>query len=123
MSVQLDQTTGGRILEVHVSGTLTKGDYERFTPAAEQAIDEHGKIRVLFDMHDFHGWNAAALWEDVKFGLHHFKDVERIAVVGERAWEHGAAVFCRPFTAAEIRYFDRSESEAGRRWIREETQS
>jgi len=57
MSGNLDLEQDGRILEAHVSGKLTKEDYEEFTPRAERAIDEHGKIRVLFDMHDFHGWN------------------------------------------------------------------
>jgi hypothetical protein len=120
MTVSLNREQEGKILEVHVSDKLTKEDYERFTPEAERAIGEHGKIRVLLEMHDFHGWKTAALWEDMKFGLHHFKDVERLAIIGEKAWEHGMAAFCRPFTTAEVRYFDRSEAEAGRRWIRKE---
>jgi hypothetical protein len=65
-------------------------------------------------MHDFHGWDAGALWEDAKFDLKHFADIERLAFVGEKKWEKGMAQFCRPFTKATIRYFDRSE-EAGRR--------
>jgi hypothetical protein len=121
MAVNLDLEKDGKILAVHVSGKLTKEDYERFTPEAERAIGKHGKIRVLFDLHDFHGWKAAALWEDMKFGLHHFKDIERLAIIGEKAWEHGMAAFCKPFTAAEIRYFDRSEAAMGERWVREES--
>ncbi len=31
----------------------------------ERLIGEHGKIRILLEMHDFHGWEAGALWEDV----------------------------------------------------------
>jgi hypothetical protein len=120
MAVNLDREKEGKILEVHVGGKLTKEDYERFTSEAEQAISKHGRIRVLFDMHDFHGWKTAAQWEDMKFGLHHFKDIERLAIIGEKAWEHGMATFCKPFTTAEVRYFDRSEAEAGRRWVRKE---
>jgi hypothetical protein len=120
MSVDIEQEKQGRIVEVHVDGKLAEEDYERFVPEVERAIDKHGKIRVLVDMHDFHGWESAALWEDLKFGLHHFTDIERIAFIGEKGWEHGMAAFCRPFTSAKIRYFDRSEAEAGRRWIQEE---
>jgi hypothetical protein len=58
---------------------------------------------VLFEVHDFHCWTGPALWEDVKLYLHHFKDIERIAVIGEKAWEHGMATICKAFTAAEIR--------------------
>jgi hypothetical protein len=119
MTVKLGGNPEENLLEVHVSGKLTKEDYEQFTPAAERAIDNHGKIRVLFDMHDFHGWNAAAIWEDTKFGMHHIKDIEKIAMIGEKAWEHGMATFCKPFTAAKIRYFDRADEKAGRSWLRE----
>ncbi len=85
-------------------------------------IAKHGTIRVLFDMRDFHGWSVGALWEDIKFDVKHFKDIDRLAVVGDRTWEKWMATFCRPFTSADIRYFDQSEAEVGRQWINEELQ-
>ena len=68
-------------------------------------------------MFDFHGWNAGALWDDLKFDLKHFSDIERLAIVGDKAWEKGMSVFCRPFTTATIRYFDRSAIEDARQWV------
>jgi hypothetical protein len=68
-------------------------------------------------MRDFHGWTAGALWEDTKFALHHFSDIERLAVVGETKWQHGMAVFCKPFTAATVRYFHHTASSEARAWI------
>jgi len=47
---------------------------------------------------------AGALWEDVKFDLKHFADLERLAMVGDKKWQHGMAMFCTPFTQATIRY-------------------
>jgi hypothetical protein len=38
-------------------------------------------------------------------------------LVGERAWEHGMAVFCKPFTTATIRYFDRTKADQAEAWI------
>ena len=52
-------------------------------------------------MHDFHGWTASAAWEDTKFGVRHFHDIERLAMVGETKWQHGMAIFCKPFTTAQ----------------------
>jgi hypothetical protein len=72
---------------------------------------------MLIQMHDFHGWTAGALWQDIQFDLQHFRDIERLALVGEKAWEHGMAVFCKPFTTATIRYFDRSEADQAEAWI------
>jgi SpoIIAA-like len=83
----------------------------------ERLVKAHGKIRMLVEMHDFHGWTVGALWEDIKFDVKHFSDIERVAMVGESKWQHGMAVFCKPFTAAEVRYFDRSEIEQARMWL------
>lgn len=110
----------GKKMEVTATGKLEKSDYDTFVPAAEKQIKEHGKIRVLFVMHDFHGWTAGALWEDIKFDVKHFNDIERVAIVGESKWEHGMAAFCRPFTTAKVKYFDISKLDEARQWIDEE---
>jgi hypothetical protein len=60
-----------------VTGKLTKGDYESFAPVVNEQIEEHRKVCILFEMHDFHGWSARALWEDTKFDFKHWKDIER----------------------------------------------
>ena len=81
----------------------------------EKAIQEHGKVRLLVEMRDFHGWGVGALWEDIKFDAKHFCDFERIAMVGDKQWEKGMAVFCKPFTTAKIRYFPADQiGECGR---------
>jgi len=60
---------------------------------------------------------AGALWHDIKFDAKHFNDIERIAMVGETKWQHGMSVFCKPFTAAKLRYYDHSAIEEARDWL------
>jgi hypothetical protein len=86
----------------------------------EQRIKQHGKVRILFIMNDFHGWDAGALWEDIKFDVKHFNVIERLAIVGESKCEKWMAMFCRPFTTAKIKYFDHNDVEKAREWIEEE---
>lgn len=117
MNEALETLSAGKLLHVKVSGKLTKQDYETFVPAIDDQIREYGKIRVLFEMRDFHGWTAGALWEDMKFDLKHWRDIERLAIVGESKWEAGMAAFCRPFTAAKLRYFDQTRLDDARAWI------
>ncbi len=117
MATHLTIKNEGRILEVHVSGKLTHGDYEQFVPAFERLVKQHGKIRVLFEMVDFHGWDAGALWDDIKFDVKHFGDIERMAMLGDKSWEKGMSTFCRPFTTATIRYFDHTAIEDARAWL------
>jgi hypothetical protein len=79
----------------------------------------HGKIRILFEMHNFHGWTAGAMWEDLKFDFKHWKDIERLAIVGESKWQQGMAVFCKPFTSATIQYFDHAKLADAKAWLEE----
>ncbi|HEY3857246.1 MAG TPA: STAS/SEC14 domain-containing protein [Verrucomicrobiae bacterium] len=119
MAINLNEKNNGRILEVEVSGKLTHEEYQKFVPEFERLHNAHGKIRVLFEMTDFHGWEAAAAWDDLKFDLNHFSDIERIAMVGDKKWEKGMSVFCRPFTTAKIRYFDHAAIAEARAWLEE----
>lgn len=120
MAVEIRQENDGKVLVIGLSGRLTKEDYSRLVPEVDKSIEKNGHIRMLIEMHDFHGWSCAALWEDTKFAVRHFRDIERLAVVGERKWQRGMTAFCRPFTKAEIRYFDRSHTAEASAWVAEE---
>ena len=120
MADKLELIAENGVLQVSASGKLTKEFYEEFVPAVEAEIAKAGKVRILFSMHDFHGWTAGALWEDVKFDVKHWKDIERLAIVGESKWEQGMATFCKPFTMAKIKYFDQSQADEARKWLGED---
>lgn len=113
----VEVTQDGKLLEVKVTGKLSAEDYHHFVPLAETMIKQHGKINVLLAMHDFHGWEASALWEDIKFDVKHFRDIAKVALVGESKWEKGMAAFCKPFTTASIKYFDQSQASEAKAWI------
>lgn len=119
MSVTLSEEASGKVLSLKLAGKLTKEDYEHFLPVVGRLIDQHGKIRLLVQMHDFHGWTMSAMWEDIKFDWKHFNHLERLALVGERKWEAGMAMFCKPFTTATVRYFDEEHAEEASNWIHE----
>jgi len=121
--IELQSDADGKVLSVKMSGKLSTEDYERFVPEVEGLIKKHGKIRILLQMHDFHGWSVGALWEDIKFDIKHFSDIERLAMVGDRKWEAGMAAFCKPFTTAKVRYFDVSDMDQARQWIEESSAS
>ena len=116
-ALTLKETNGGKVLEVGLTGRLTEADYQQFIPVVERLLKEHGKIRVLIEMHDFHGWTPGVLWQDIKFDAKHFSDIERVAMIGENKWQHAMAVFCKPFTAATVRYFDRTAIDQARTWL------
>ena len=119
MPIKFQDENEGKLLSIQISGKLTKADYVYFTPEFERLVELNGKLRVLFDMTGFHGWEAGALWEDIKFDVKHFADIERLAIVGDKKWERGMASFCKPFTKAKIRYFDHAEALGAGNWLNE----
>jgi hypothetical protein len=119
VAVEFHEELGGKILVVTLSGKIEKEDYNRFTPVVDRAVKGQGKVRMQVRMHDFHGWTMGGLWEDIKFDVRHFADIERLALVGDKQWEAGMALFCKPFTTAKIRYFDTTKAEEASVWIHE----
>ncbi|MBE0536386.1 MAG: STAS/SEC14 domain-containing protein [Phycisphaerae bacterium] len=117
MTITMEQKAVENVIEIHLSGKIHRGDYEKYVPEIERILDQQGKIRVLVVMEDFHGWDTGGLWRDIKFDAKHYKDFERIALVGEKSWEKGMATICKPFTTADIRYFSPNDVEEARRWI------
>jgi len=103
-----------------MSGKLHDEDYKKFVPLVDAEIAKEGKVNVLAQFHDFHGWDAKALWDGVKFSTTHCTKMKRIAIVGEESWERWMAKVCKTFTMAQIRYFDATESEAAKKWLAEE---
>ena len=115
--IEVSTENGGKLLVIRLSGKLHKKDYRHFVPIIENAVRKEGKVRMLVEMHNFHGWDAGGLWEDLKFDVKHFNDIERLAIVGESRWENLMASFCTPFTTATIRYFPSDKSAEARKWI------
>lgn len=108
-----------RVFALQVIGKVEKADFDVLGPRLDGVLEEHGKLSLLIELVDFEGWTAGAAWEDIKFALKHFSDIERIAVVGDSRWEHGMTVLAKPFTAADVRYFDVEDKEAAARWVRQ----
>ncbi len=119
MPLQFNEEYGGKLLAIRVSGKLPKTDHGQLVPEFERAVRLHEKMRVLFDIAGFHGWDAGAAWEDFKFGIEHLADIERLAMVGESRWQQGMALFCRPITRATVRYFDQANAAEARSWLAE----
>ncbi len=112
-------TNAPGLLGFKLSGKLHDADYKTFVPAIDAVLTNEGKVRLLAQFHDFHGWDMAALWDDIKFSTTHCTKLERIALVGEKTWEQWMAKVCKPFTMATIKYFDVSEIDAAWKWLQE----
>lgn len=116
MAVNLNPIDDGRTLELLVLGKLSSEDYRKLNPEIERRIEQHGKIRLVVDMTRLSGVGVGAMWEDVKFDVRHRDDIERIAVIGDRAWMEWMTEAFRPFTRAEVRYEPPEHRDRARAW-------
>ena len=117
--IETIETGSPKLLGMKLRGKLHNEDYKQFVPQIETILTKEGKLRLFVQFEDFHGWDLHAAWDDMKFGLHHYSDFERIAMVGDRKWERWMAALCKPFTKAKVRFFDQANVEAAWNWLRE----
>lgn len=118
--IEIMDQSSGKVFEMRASGKLLHDDYDRFVPKLEKLIAEHGSIRCLVELADLHGIELRALWDEIKFDVRHARQIERCAVVGDRAWEAWMTKLSRPvFYKAEIRYFDAADRDKAWDWIKD----
>ncbi len=119
MPLELSEEATGRYLVIRATGKLVEEDYKTFIPKFERLAPHTKKFRMLFDIRGLLGWNPSAAWEDIKFDVKHYSDIERLAIVGEKPWQHGLATLFAPFTKATTRYFDTVDAAAAAIWLKE----
>ncbi len=108
----------GNFIAMKLSGKLTDADYKQFVPVI-QAATEKGKLHLLVDMTGFQGWDAPALWDDFKFDAKLGDKMERIAFIGDKKWQEWMAKICKPFTRAQIQYFDANDAKDAWAWVQD----
>jgi hypothetical protein len=75
------------VVAMAARGHVTRSDYERvLIPRVQQALGRHAKIRCYYEITGNAGFDAGAVWEDLKIGLEHLVHWERVAVVTDVNW-------------------------------------
>jgi hypothetical protein len=101
-----------------VSGLLRKSEAEKVQSAAAQEIARAGKVRLLFILEGFQGWERGADWGDLQFYETYGQNVERIAVVCEEKWREQALMFLlADMRKAPVRHFPPTETDQARAWL------
>ena len=113
LSIGIERTDDRFFLSLKAQGKLTHKDYEIITPMIDSALAEvkDPKVKALIDATELQGWEARAAWDDVKLGLKHGSEFEKIAIYGNKQWQEVLAKIGGWFISGEVRYFE-GESEA-----------
>ncbi len=109
----------GNVIGFKIAGKVTGDDMKAIAGRTERAIGEAGSVRLLVRIAGFGGVEAEALWEKLKFTLAHLKHIERMAAVGDKAWEKWWVTVAGSVVPTKVRYFNEGEIDAAWAWLRE----
>ena len=109
------------VLGFTAKGKITVNDYELIIiPAVEELFSRHEKVRFLYHLgEDLTGFEAAAMWDDMKLGLKHLPGWERIAIVSDIEWVRAAIKIFGLVMPGQVRVFHNNELALATRWISE----
>ena len=109
----------GNVYRVDIGGRLTEDELKALQRAAGEEIRRGGRIRLLFVLNNFEGWDNAA-GRDLGFYIRHGSDVERIAIVGDERWRSEALMFAGAgLRKAPVAYFRTRDALQAASWLAE----
>ena len=110
--------TPQNVLAVKAVGKITEEDYRSvLIPAIEDQIAAQGKARFVYVIGpEFDSFALGAMVQDALLGLHHWRDLERLAVVTDRDWIANAMRLIAPLIPAQTRNFDAGQLNEALAW-------
>jgi hypothetical protein len=106
-----------KVLAFHISGTVTQADVRTAQQEMKRVLDQFGKVRILIHLGDLEIPTAAAAWQDLKYANVYMTDVERLALVGDDAWQEWVTKAVDIPTQGKMRFFDETEIQQAWAWI------
>lgn len=119
LSIGIERSGNNIFLSLKAIGKLTHEDYETITPMIDNALDsvKDPKVKVIIDGTEMEGWDLRAAWDDLKLGLKHGNEFEKIAIYGNKNWQEIAAKVGAWFISGDVKYF--STAEDALTWLNE----
>ncbi|RCV63456.1 SpoIIAA-like [Methanophagales archaeon] len=110
--------SSGNVIGYKASGKLTAADYERIEPEVEDLVKQVGDISMLLDL-EFDEVTMKAMESDLAFGRKFHKNIDKLAIVGDKKWEKWMASMANKIFAHEAKHFHTADMNAAWAWLRE----
>jgi hypothetical protein len=106
------------VYRMEIRGTLTKKELDQCQDALVGEMSRIGKVRLLFVLVGFEGWETSPAWNDLTFYVKHGDTIERIAIVGDERWRGEALMFAAAdLRKAPVEFFPDGALAAARAWL------
>jgi hypothetical protein len=116
--IQKLKESSGKAIGFKLSGKLTDSEYKAFVAGVETIIADQGKIRLLMIVDYPQDFDLKAAWDNLVFWIKHIRDIERLAIVGQKEWEKWLELLEKPFIHAEVQYYKKSNIQDAWNWIK-----
>lgn len=111
-------STNEDLVAVEVTNEIADEDYKSLIPLIEKKIDQYGSVRLFFELDaSVDKIEPASFWQELKFDVKHFNDIDKIAVVGDKAWENLLAKTNKLLTSGEVKYFEPAKRNEAMAWV------
>lgn len=117
--IQIDDRSRGRVVSLRASGKIAGAELGQVLERLEQAIAEHGKVRILVHVENLGAFSPGALMDDPRLSLERAEDVERVAVVADGILFGTYVKAAAKLVPGEVRRFKTKELDEAWRWIEE----
>jgi hypothetical protein len=115
-SIQLGRE--GDVVSVRLLGKLEPSAYDGVSEEIDNLMSRSEHVRLILDLREFDGWSGlAALGDHLSLVREHRRVPERIAVIGDKAWQNLAEKVVSRFVNARTQFFDADDFEGAKAWI------
>jgi SpoIIAA-like len=109
---------GNNVYRLEIHGTLRKIDFERCQNVLIEHFGRVGRVRLLFVLDGFEGWEPDDDWHDLTFYVKHGAAIERIAIVGDERWRSQSLMFAgADLRTAPVEFFPVEKAADARAWL------
>jgi hypothetical protein len=107
------------VVDLSAIGKVTRYDYESILiPEIEKKLKQHAKISLLYHLgNGFTGFEAEAMWDDAKVGLHYLTAWHRIAVVSDVDWIRRFVKIFGFTMPGHVKIFSNNRLAEARAWV------
>jgi len=116
--IQKLKESSGKAIGFRFRGELIDKEYKGFVAEVEAIIADQGKIRLLMVVDYPQEFDLKAAWDDLAFWIKHIKDIDRLAIVGQKEWEKWLELLEKPFIHTKVKYYKKSNIKDAWNWIK-----
>lgn len=117
MTVTYNEDPTTRVVELTVSGRITRDDYDSVIDRIQTFIDAHDTIKLIEIIESFEGFDPSVIWPGIKFDVKNVRHISHVAVVSDIGWIGPLSKAAGALVSTKLRTFDRDQLDAARAWI------